>query len=279
MTCTGLLREACNIHDRFALYTVALFYLSVKKGLIVKEKLLKQYQVWDAPTRVFHWVNFTTVILLIFMGLMMLFKKDMGITSLDAKITLKTIHILIGYLFVLNLLVRLIWGFVGNRFARWSNIFPGRDYGATLKAYIASVKAGEPQQFLGHNPMGRLAVVVIMGSLIVMAVTGLVRASTDIYYPPFGFAVAEYIAAEGVDPATIKPYDKTGTDAEAYAELKAFKDPFGEVHVYTSYFLMFLILLHIFVVVRMEVREGGSLVSAMFSGRKALSKEPEDLNG
>ena len=50
--------------------------------------MLKEYRVWDAPTRIFHWVNFTTVLLLIFMGLMMLFKKDMGITSLDAKIAL-----------------------------------------------------------------------------------------------------------------------------------------------------------------------------------------------
>ena len=76
--------------------------------------ILKEYNVWDAPTRVFHWVNFTTVILLIFMGLMMLFKKDLGITSLEAKIALKEIHVLIGYLFVLNLTWRIVWGFVGN---------------------------------------------------------------------------------------------------------------------------------------------------------------------
>ncbi|GAV19713.1 Ni/Fe-hydrogenase 1 B-type cytochrome subunit [Mariprofundus micogutta] len=244
----------------------------------MKEKLLKQYRVWDAPTRIFHWVNFTTVILLIFMGLMMLFKKDMGITSLEAKITLKTIHVLIGYVFVINLAIRLVWGFIGNRFARWSNIVPGKGYGATLSSYHASLKSGEPQQFLGHNPLGRLAVVVIMISLIIMAVTGIIRAGTDIYYPPFGASFAQQIAADGVDPSTIKPYDKTGTDAEAYKELKAFKGPFGSVHIYTSYFLMFLILLHILVVVRTEIREGGSLVSAMFSGKKTLSRDPEDLN-
>lgn len=38
--------------------------------------MLKEYKVWDEPTRIFHWVNFTTVILLIFMGLMMLFKSN-----------------------------------------------------------------------------------------------------------------------------------------------------------------------------------------------------------
>lgn len=245
----------------------------------MKEKILKSYKAWDAPTRIFHWVNFTTVLLLIFMGLMMLFKKDMGITSLEAKITLKTIHVLIGYLFVLNLAVRIGWGFVGGRYSRWMNIFPGKGYIGELSAYLGSIRAGEAKQYVGHNPLGRLAVAVIMLSLSVMAVTGLVRAGTDIYYPPFGSIFAAQIAAEGVDPATIKPYDKTGTDAAKAKALSAFKGPFGTVHIYTSYFLMFLILLHIFVVVRTEIKEGSGLVSAMISGRKALSKEPEDLKG
>ncbi|ATX81380.1 Ni,Fe-hydrogenase I cytochrome b subunit [Mariprofundus ferrinatatus] len=243
----------------------------------MKTALLNQYRVWDAPTRIFHWVNFTTVLLLIFMGLMMLFKKDMGITSLEAKITLKTIHVLIGYVFVLNLLVRLVWGFVGNRFARWSSILPGSGFGTLLSGYLNSIKKGDPQQFLGHNPLGRLAVTVIMLSLIVMAITGLTRAGTDIYYPPFGSYFAASVAAEGVDPASLKPYDKTGVDAAKMKELGAFKEPFGEIHIYTSYFLMFLILLHIFVVVRTEIKEGGGLVSAMISGRKVLSKDPEDM--
>jgi len=240
--------------------------------------MLKEYKVWDAPTRIFHWVNFTTVLLLIFMGLMMLFKKDLGITSLDAKIMLKTIHVLIGYVFVLNLLVRIGWAFVGNRFARWGSMLPGKGFGDEVKGYLASMKAGEPKQYLGHNPLGRLAVAVLMASLMVMAVTGLIRAGTDIYYPPFGSMAAEYVAAEDVDPASLKPYDKTFVDAGKMKELKDFKGPFGEVHIYTSYFLMFLIALHIFAVARAEVAEGGSLVSAMFSGRKTLSREPEDLN-
>ncbi len=238
--------------------------------------MLKEYKVWDAPTRIFHWVNFTTVLLLIFMGLMMLFKKDMGITSLDAKIALKTIHVLIGYVFVLNLVVRVVWAFLGNRFARWGSMLPGKGFGAEVKEYLASIKSGEPKQYLGHNPLGRLAVAVLMASLLVMAATGLIRAGTDIYYPPFGTIAAEFVAAEGVDPATLKPYDKTFVDAAKMKALGAFKEPFGEVHIYTAYFLMFLILLHIFAVARAEITEGGSLVSAMISGRKTLSKEPED---
>jgi cytochrome b len=48
------------------------------------------------------------------------------------------------------------------------------------------------------------------------------------------------------------------------------------VHLYTAYFLMFLIALHIFAVVRTEITERVTLVSAMISGRKTLSREPED---
>lgn len=249
-----------------------------KQEFELKEKMLKQYRVWDAPTRIFHWVNFTTVILLLLIGTLMLYKKDLGITSLDAKIAIKEIHVLIGYIFVLNLMVRLVWGFIGNRYARWSAILPGSGFTAALSSYVASVRSGAPQQWLGHNPMGRLAVIALFLLLIFQAVTGLIRAGTDIYYPPFGAMYQQQIAAEGVDPATIKPYDKTGVDPIKAKELKAFKKPYGQFHIYAAYTLLGLILLHVFVVVRTEVKEGGSLVSAMFSGKKTLEKEPEDLH-
>jgi len=239
--------------------------------------MLRQYKVWDAPTRIFHWVNFTTVILLILVGTLMLFKKDLGITGLDAKIAIKEMHVLIGYVFVLNLMVRLLWGFIGNRFARWSSVIPGKGFANTLSAYIASIKSGEPQQFLGHNPLGRLAVVFIMLLLLSQATTGLIRAGTDIYYPPFGSLFAAQVAAPGVNPDTIKPYDKTNTDAQKYKELKAFKHIYGDIHYYGFFVLLGMILLHIIAVVRAEITEGGSLISAMVSGRKTLSKQPEDL--
>ena len=242
----------------------------------MNDSTLKKYKVWDLPTRLFHWINFLSVISLIFVGLLMMYKKDLGITSLDAKIGLKELHVSIGYVFAINLLWRLIWGFIGNRFARWSTILPGKGYGAELQSYKASLKAGEPQQFLGHNPLGRLAVSFIVLLLLVMMVTGLIRAGTDVYYPPLGSFAASYVAAPGTDPATIKPYDVTGTDPEQMATLKAFKGPFGEVHLYTAYVLMALIVLRIFVVIRTESREGGGLISAMFSGRKVLSRPPVD---
>ena len=237
---------------------------------------LQQYKVWDLATRVFHWINFITIISLIFVGMIMLFKKELGISGIEAKVALKEVHVLIAYVFVLNFAWRIIWGFLGNKYARWSNILPNKGFKSRLGSYIESIKNGEPQQYLGHNPLGRLAITFILLLMFILAVTGLVRAGTDIYYPPFGSFVAEYIAQPGIDPDSIKPYVSTGTDKDKVAALKAFKTPFGKIHIYASYVLMFMIILHIFVVVRTEIQEGGSIITAMFSGKKVLSRKPVD---
>lgn len=240
------------------------------------EAQMQQIKVWDIPTRVFHWVNFLAVIILIFVGLVMLFKSELGISSVEAKIGLKTLHVTVGYVFVLNLVWRIVWGFIGNRHARWSAVLPGPGTLRRLRAYRASLQEGRPQQYAGHNPAARLSISVIYLVLLVMATTGLIRAGTDIYYPPLGAFMADFVAAEGVDPAEVLPYDEANVDAEKYQQLKAFKKPFGLVHIYTSYFLMFLVVVHIGSVVIAEIREGNGLVSAMLSGRKVIRGTPVD---
>jgi cytochrome b len=112
---------------------------------------------------------------------------------------------------------------------------------------------------------------------VVIAVSGLVRAGTDVYLPPFGSLVVGYVAASGANPAAIQPYIAAGTNPQRVAVVKEFKEPFGTVHKYAAYTLMAFILLHIFFVVLGEVKEGGSIISAMFTGSKVMDKEPVDL--
>jgi cytochrome b len=238
----------------------------------------KEYKAWDAPVRVFHWVNFITVISLIFVALVMLYKDELGITNVETKIALKELHVIIGYLFFANLAWRVIWGFTGNKYARWRYILPGKGFVKEAKSYTQSISEGKPQQYIGHNPLGRLAVSFIYLLLITLSVTGLIRAGTDIYYPPFGSFAAQYVAQPGVSSDSLIPYSSVGVSEEKLNNLKAFKGPFGKVHKYTAFTLMFIILLHIFVVVLTEIREGGGLITAMFTGKKLLSKKPADLD-
>jgi len=240
------------------------------------DQTVKPYKAWDLPTRVFHWINFLCVMLLSLLGLIMLNKGSIGISGIEASIGLKTLHVLVGYVFATNLLVRIAWGFIGGQRSRWSSLLPGKNFKQQVRDYGASIKSGQPQAFIGHNPKGRISVLILLLMLMLMMVTGLVRAGTDIYYPPFGHLFASQVAADGVSSSDIKPYDKTGTDELRLAEMQAFKEPFGLVHVYTAYALWLLILVHVVAVIRADSRGEGTLISAMFSGKKHLPREPED---
>ena len=142
--------------------------------------------------------------------------------------------------------------------------------------YVAAVLAGRPRQYLGHNPVGRLGVAAILLLLVVQAVTGLVLAGTDIFYPPFGIWIAHWIAAPNVDPSTLTPLTRPLMDQAAYAAMRSFRAPFAEIHEFTFYLIALVIAVHVTAVVVTEVREGGTLISAMFTGRKIIAGRPED---
>jgi len=239
---------------------------------------LKTYKVWDGPTRWFHWINFVCVLGLVVLGTAILYSKELGVTD-DGKVLLKTVHVWFGYVFAVNLGWRVTWAFFGNRQARWSAILPFRSgYGTALKTYVSGLMKGDGPSYLGHNPIARLVISLFLLLLIMQAVTGLVLAGTDIYYPPFGYWFASWVAAPGVDPSTLVPYDKTGIDTASWDAMRAFRSPFVIVHYWTFYALLFLIVTHIIGVVVTELREGGGLVSAMFTGRKVFDQKPVDDN-
>jgi cytochrome b len=240
----------------------------------------QQHTVWDRAVRCFHWVNVLSILGLIAVGVVILNAKILGVHS-DGKILLKTIHVYIGYVFFFNLLWRIIWGFVGNQYARWHSVFYfGRKFRLQLAAHIAGVKKGVVPVYLGHNPLGKMMVAVLYLQISIQALTGLVLAGTDLYMPPFGHEMAEWVTGAGEDHSLIKdikPYSKEGIQPEAYEEMREFRKPFITLHVYNFYLLLLTIALHIGGVVFSELKERSGLVSAMFTGRKFLSGRPADL--
>jgi len=239
---------------------------------------LKSYEVWDAPVRWFHWINVLCVIGLAAVGTVILYAGDLGVGN-NGKVALKTLHTLIGYLFAANLLWRLVWAFVGNRYARWREILPGGPgFGRAVRSHVGALAAGRSQQYLGHNPLGRIAVAVLFLLILIQAVTGLVLTGTDLFYPPVGRWIAQWVAAPGVDPATLVPYSPEMYDKTAWEAMRAWRKPFALVHLYSFYVLAVFVVLHVAAVVITEVKEGGGIVSAMFTGKKVLSGRPEDAD-
>lgn len=243
--------------------------------------LLQGYRVWDRSVRLFHWINAVCVLGLVAVGLAILYNKALGVSP-DGKILLKTIHAWIGYVFALNLLWRIVWGFVGGRFSRWRAALPfGRGYKQALGDYVRGMKAGTPPSYAGHNPVARLMVGLLFLLLTAQAVTGLVLAGTDLYLPPFGHEIAEWVTGAGEDHSKIKglrPGSKEGVVEESYDEMRAFRKPFITVHKYGFYTLLVAILFHVAGVVITEIRERNGLVSAMFTGIKVFPKKPVDID-
>jgi cytochrome b len=211
------------------------------------------------------------VLALVSLGLVILNASALGVST-PGKILLKEAHVWVGYVFVVNLVVRLIWGFFGNRYTRWGGILPGGfGYFHSLRDYAVSFFGKHPKHYLGHNPLGRISVAVILVLLVVQAATGLVLAGTDVFYPPLGDWIARWIAAPGVDPASLVPYATEMYDEQAYKEMRAFRSRFITTHLYAFYALLAAVVVHVAAVIITEIHEGGSLISAMFTGRKIIA--------
>ncbi len=237
---------------------------------------LKSYRVWDAPTRWFHWINAICVVALVVVGYLILNGRALEIPR-TGSLKLKTLHTWIGYVFVINLLVRIVWAFFGNRYARWRAILPGGwAYLSATWSYIKAFFSRHPEQYLGHNPLGRLSVTTMLVLLVILAVSGVVLAGTDLFYPPLGQWIARWVAAPGVDPATLVPGAADMYDKAAFDSMRAFRKPFILSHLYSYYAILVVAGLHVLGVVITEIREGGSIISATFTGRKIVAGRPID---
>ncbi len=71
----------------------------------------------------------------------------------EGKVLLKTLHVWVGYVFALNIGLRIVWAFVGSHYARWRPMRPGgRGYVARVRGYAAAFTAGRLEHYLRHTP-------------------------------------------------------------------------------------------------------------------------------
>lgn len=227
--------------------------------------------VWSRSIRLFHWINVLTITLLIIVGLIIFNSKALGIAT-DAKILLKTIHVVIGYIFSINLIIRLVVGLIGTSYERWSKTLP---FMQGYKEELTSFKLKKTKAYKGHNPIGKLMVLALLLLMGTQMATGLILAGTDIYYPPLGQHFAQSIADDKNQIDRIKPYSKDNVDDAKYKQLREFRSPIITAHVYAFYGLLILIPLHILGVILAERRERSGLVSSMINGYKFLPKKSE----
>ncbi len=243
------------------------------------DRALATHKVWDAPTRWFHWINVVCVFALLSQGFLYAYRELLSIQGNEPKFALMTLHVWVGYVFVTNLTIRIVWSFFGNRHARWRSVLPGRRTFAAAVPEFRALMARRPYIFVGRSPISRLTVTALFAALILQAGTGLTRAGIDLYYPPVGPIVAAFIAKPGVDPAEMTWRNAQDTiDGYRYGYVRPIKFLAGDIHRYNAYLLIVLIILHILTSVLTEVRQTSGVISAMFSGR-VTAAGPEARRG
>lgn len=240
-------------------------------------EIIRSYSVWDAPTRWFHWINAIAILLLLLSGFLFMYRPALYIDGPEAKAAIQAMHAMIGYGFAVNLCARVVWGFLGNRHARWLAVLPRRSALRALSDELRGVWQRRPFAYLGRGPLSRLSVTIMFALLLAQAASGLIRAGVDLYYPPFGGLMAAYIARPGVDPASISWRNaKDLAIPERYQQLGRLKAVSGPVHRYGAYLLLVMVVVHVTGVTLSEVRQQSGVVSAMFSGRKLVAGTPVD---
>lgn len=117
-------------------------------------KLRQMILVWDMPVRVFHWL-----LVICFAGA--------WLTSESER--LQMIHYAFGYTACLLILIRLVWGVIGTRYARFSQFLKSPK--AVLGHFMAMLR-GHPHHDVGHNPAGGLVMVALMVLILVIGLSG-----------------------------------------------------------------------------------------------------------
>jgi len=191
-----------------------------------------QVRVWDALVRVFHW---TLVVAF-----------AVAYLSEDEFMTL---HAWAGYTVLALLAIRVVWGFVGSRHARFGDFVYSWP---RVRDYLSELLAFRPSRYLGHNPAGGWMVVALLVALFVTGASGLVA----------------WGAGEGAGPLA-------GLLAGSPRWLAKVLE---EVHEFLANLTLFLIVIHIAGVVVDSLLHRENLVRAMVTGyKKAVGESPSAL--
>ena len=186
-------------------------------------------RVWDGPTRLFHWA----LVILILVAWQTAEKQ-------------MTLHRGAGYALLGLLAFRVWWGLAGGSTARFSNFVHGP---GAIRRYLSESRAGTAGEHAGHNPLGALSVMALLGLVALQVILGL-------------FAIDE----DGFEGGPLSD----GIDFDLARQI-------AEWHELSFRLLQGLVVLHLGAVVFYAVRRREDLVRPMITGMRRFRGPVEGL--
>jgi cytochrome b len=198
-------------------------------------------QVWDPLVRFGHWALVAAF----------------AVTYLSAEEETgpDPLHVWGGYVVGTIVVLRVVWGFVGPRSARFSDFVRSpKEVVLYLRNLLLGARAA--RSYLGHSPAGGAMVVALLVFLAATVATGMVAYGQQGRGP-----LASIVAISA-------PADRGGAEPAASRADKRAESTVGEVHGLLATITLVLVGLHIIGVATASAVHRENLVLAMITGRK-----------
>ena len=218
----------------------------------------KTLTVWEPVIRIGHW----TLVLAFF-------------TAYFTEDDFMTLHVWAGYVVGVYLLTRIVWGFVGGKYARFSNFIYSPNQ---IMGYIKNLVATKPQHYIGHNPAGGAMVIALLLSLSATTLTGLKLYAVEDNKGPFALSATQVqtqiqsVSLISVANAEDNEDDDEKSeliDSEYKIDMQA-EEFWEELHEVFTNLTLLLVFLHIIGVAVSSYIDKEKLVKAMFTGNKDI---------
>jgi cytochrome b len=217
----------------------------------------KTVQVWIPLIRIGHW----TLVIAFF-------------TAYLTEDDFMTQHVWAGYIVGAYVLIRVLWGFVGDKYARFSNFV---DSPANIFGYLKNLVARKPQHYIGHNPAGGAMVVALLLSLAATTWTGLKLYAVEDNKGPLASAqqvqtqiqlvglISEAKAEDNEDAGEVSELANNGHKVNKQDE-----EYWEELHELFANLTLFLVFLHIIGIIVSSYIDKENLVKTMLTGKKEI---------
>ena len=153
----------------------------------------KPVYVWQLPVRIYHWINALVIVVLCVTGFF-IGNPPVVMNSYEASFgywfgIIRFIHFVAAFIFFFNFVMRIYWGFVGNKYAKWDNFVlykkkQWKEVRDVLKVDILHIE-NQPIHSVGHNALASFSYFGTFIAFLIQSLTGfaLYSAMSDSWFP------------------------------------------------------------------------------------------------
>jgi len=224
----------------------------VDDNAVAHASSIKAIYVYEAPVRIWHWINALAVTVLCITGYFI----GSPLPSMPGEASanflmgyIRFTHFAAGYIFAIGLVGRAYWALVGNHHARelfsvpiftmayWRELFSMLKWYGFMRPY--------PNRYVGHNPLARIS--MVFGFLVVgvfMLCTG---------FAMYGEGAQEGHLMNSLFTSWMLPLFSNSQNLHTW-------------HHVGMWVMICFVMLHVYAAIREDIMGRQSIISTMISG-------------